>query len=143
MRKFWVLAMFLVVGLTAWAQVRVFIVDESTTFEESLRLLAVVRALKATGFFAFQAVQKFPAEPWEGEPFQVAVYLPAKVPYIWFCSPWPETGLPEEFRLALAGLREAFTQAFFSLREVRGPEKDLYPLFLTFSLASLGYLGGR
>ncbi|MBC7318544.1 hypothetical protein H5T57_04805 [Candidatus Bipolaricaulota bacterium] len=143
MRKFLLLIAVFILGFMALGQIRVLVVDESEGLGESLRLLAVIRALKATGFFVFQALQKFPTERWEGEPFQVAIYLPAKGPYVWLCSPWPETGLPEEFRLALARLREAFTQAFSPLREVRGPEKDLYPLLLTVSLASLGYLGGR
>lgn len=143
MRKVLILAFALAVGLTALGQIRVLLIDQSQTLEESLRLLAVVRTLKTTGFFSFQAVLGFPTARYTEEPFQVIIHIPPQGPYIWFCHPWPESVLPEGFRLALKGLREAFAQAFSSLREVRGPQEDLYPLLLTISLASLGYLGGR
>lgn len=142
MKKLLLLSAILTLGLVALGQVRVLVVDESGTLEESLRLLAVVRALKATGAFSFQAITEFPKQPWTAEPFHVVVYIPAKGPYIWFCAPWPESSLPEEFRLALSGLRQAFTQAFSPLRELRGPSEDLYPLLLTLRLVSLGYMGG-
>lgn len=141
MKKLLVLAALLALNLSALAQIRVLVVDESQTLEESLRLLAIVRNLKATGVFSFQALSSFPTEPWKGEPFQVVVYIPAHGPYIWFCSPWPESALPEGFRVALMHLRAAFSQAFSGLREVRGPGEDLYPIFLSFLLASRGYMG--
>ncbi len=143
MKKLLVLAAILSLGLPCFGQIRVLVVDESQTLEESLRLLAMVRNLKATGAFSFQALPSFPSEPWNGEPFQVVVYIPARGPYIWFCSPWPGSALPESFRLALAHLRAAFSQAFWGRREVRGPGEDFYPLFLSFLLASRGYMGGK
>ena len=143
MKKFWVLAAVLILGLSGFAQIRVLVVDESQTLEESLRLLAVVRALKATGIFSFQALSAFPTEPWSGEPFQVVIYIPAHGPYIWFCSPWPESLLPEGFRMALGQLYTAFSRAFSTLREVRGPGEDFYPLFLSLLLSSRGFMGGK
>lgn len=143
MRRGLTLALTLAVGLTALGQIRALLINQSGTLEESLRLLAVVRTLKATGFFSFRAVSDLPLVRWTEEPFQVIIHIPAQGPYIWFCHPWPESLLPEGFRLALKALREAFAQAFSSLREVRGPQDDLYPLLLTLSLASLGYLGGK
>ncbi|MGB9757433.1 MAG: hypothetical protein ACPLRP_00320 [Candidatus Bipolaricaulaceae bacterium] len=143
MRRLLVVAAVLSLGLSCFGQIRVLVVDESKTLEESLRLLAAVRVLKATGAFSFQALPSFPTQPWNGEPFQVVVYVPAQSPYIWFCSPWPESALPESFRMALAHLRTAFSQAFLGQREVRGPGEDFYPLFLSFLLASRGYMGGK
>jgi hypothetical protein len=143
MKKFLVLAAVLILGLSGFAQIRVLVVDESQTLEESLRLLAVVRALKATFAFSFQALSAFPTKPWTGEPFQVVIYIPAHGPYIWFCSPWPESSLPEGFRTALGQLRTAFSQAFSALREVRGPGEDFYPVFLSLLLSSRGFMGGK
>ncbi|MEN3009960.1 MAG: hypothetical protein ABDI20_03080 [Candidatus Bipolaricaulaceae bacterium] len=143
MRKSAVLAALLALALPGLAQVRVLLVDETQTLVESLRLLGVVRALRATGAFAFQALPAFPTAPWTGEPFHAVVYLPAQGPYLWFSAPWPEALLPPEFREALAALRRALAQAFASLREVRGPAEDLYPLLLALYFASRGYLGGR
>ncbi len=142
MRKFLLCTAVLALGLVSLGQIRVLVVDESKSLEESLRLLAAVRALKASGAFHFQAVLEFPQKPWAGEPFHVVVYIPTSGPYIWFCSPWPESFLPEEFRRALWHLKEALTQAFSSLRKLRGPAEDLYPLLLGLTLASLGYMGG-
>lgn len=129
-------------SLTSLGQIRVLVVDESKSLEESLRLLAVVRALKATGAFHFQAVSEFPKQPWTEEPFHVVIHIPTSGPFIWFCSPWPESILPGEFRLALSHLKDAFVQAFSPLREIRGPAEDLYPLFLSLALVSMGYMGG-
>jgi hypothetical protein len=60
-----------------------------------------------------------------------------------FCSPWPESSLPEGFRTALGQLRTAFSQAFSALREVRGPGEDFYPVFLSLLLSSRGFMGGK
>lgn len=141
MRKLAVLAAVLALSLPGLAQIRVLVVDETQTLEESLRLLAVVRALKATGAFSFHALSQFPTQPWMGEPFHVAVYIPAQGPYIWFCAPLGGL-LPPPVAEAFAGLRGALAQAFASLREVRGPAEDLYPLLLTLLLVSRGYMGG-
>ncbi len=141
MRKLTLWAVVLVLALPGLAQIRVLVVDETQTLEESLRLVAAVRALRATGAFSFHAVSQFPTRRWTGEPFHVAVYIPAHGPYIWFCAPLEEL-LPPPVAEALAGLRGALAQAFFSLREVRGPGQDLYPLLLTLVLAARGYMGG-
>ncbi len=143
MSKWAVLAAVLVFALPALAQIRVLVIDETQILEESLRLLAVVRALRATGAFSFSALSAFPKEPWKDDPFQVIVYLPPQGPFIWFCAPWPETLLPPEFREALSGLRAAFAQAFAPSRAVRGPGDDLYPLLLTLFFLRQGYMGGR
>lgn len=142
MRKALALFAALAWGFFGLSQIRVLVIDESQTLQESLRLLAVVRALKASGAFSFQALSQFPAQPWSGEPFQAVVYIPAEGPFIWLCSPWPGGALPEGLRSALAHLRGALAQAFAPAREVRGPDDDLYPLFLAVVLASRGYLGG-
>lgn len=142
MRKLALLLAVLTLVLPGLAQIRVLVVDETGSLEESLRLLAAVRALKASGAFSFQALSKFPTEPWTGLPFQAVIYLPSQSPYIWLSVPWPESRLPREFRLAISALRQAFSQAFLSLREVRGPEEDLYPWLLSIFFFSRGYLGG-
>lgn len=143
MRRWAVLTAVLVLALPTLAQIRVLVIDETQTLEESLRLLAVVRALRATGAFSFSALSAFPKEPWNDEPFHVVIHIPAQGRYLWLCSPWPEALLPRELREALSGLRTAFAQAFAPLREVRGPGDDLYPLLLTLFLVSQGYIGGR
>lgn len=141
MRKLAVLAAVLALSLSGLAQIRVLLVDETQTLAESLRLLAAVRALKATGAFSFQALPHFPTQPWTGEPFHVVVYIPAQGPYIWFCSP-PLKILPQPLAEGLGRLRATLAWTFASLREVRGPGEDLYPLLLTVFLASRGYMGG-
>lgn len=142
MKRWAVVVAVLALSLPALAQIRVLLIDETQTLEESLRLLAAVRALRATGAFSFHALSAFPTAPWTGEPFSVAIHIPAQGRYIWFCAPWPESLLPPGFQEALRGLRAAFAQAFAPLREVRGPGDDLYPLLLTLFLAHRGYMGG-
>jgi len=139
MKKLLLLA-FVFLALQALAQVRVFVVDQSTTLEESMRLLFLVRGLKAQGF-SFTAATSFPTEPWEGEPFLFVVYIPAQGPYLWFCSLAPETMLPEPLKEAAKGLKSALAQAFSGLREVRGPAEDLYPWLLSLYFARLGFFG--
>jgi len=139
MKKFLLLA-FVFLALPALAQVRAFIIDQSTTLEESMRLLFLVRNLKSQGF-SFTASTTFPTEPWEGEPFLFVIYIPAQGPYLWFCSPAPETMLPEPLREAAKGLKSALAQAFSGLREVRGPAEDLYPWLLSLYFARLGFFG--
>lgn len=139
MKKVFLLA-FVFLALPAWAQLRVFIIDQSTTLEESLRLLYLVRSLKPQGF-SFTASTAFPAEPWKGEPFLFVIHIPAQGPYLWFCPPGPETLLPEPLREAAKGLKAALVQAFLGVREVRGPAEDLYPWLLSLYFARLGFFG--
>ncbi len=134
------LLLFVFLALPALAQVRVFVIDQSTTLEESMRLLFLVRALKPLGF-SFTASTSFPTEPWSGDPFLFVIYIPAQGPYLWFCPPGPETLLPEPLREAAKGLKAALVQAFSGVREVRGPAEDFYPWLLSLYFARLGFFG--
>lgn len=135
-------ALFLILlfGVGAFAQLRVLVIDQSQTLAESMRLLALVRALKPHGL-VFEAITHFPTTPWTGEPVLFVVYIPAQGPYIWFCPPGLEANLPQPLQEAAQKIKAALAQAFLGVREVRGPAEDLYPLLLALHFGSLGVFG--
>lgn len=135
------LAVLLVSLIGLGQQVRLLIVDETTTIEESLRIQALVRGLRASGLFTVKAMLSFPTEPWEEEPFLFILAFPAQGPYVWLLSPGPVQYLPHPLPLVYAGLVEAVGQAF-PARQVRGSGDDLYPFLLSLRFQRLGLLVG-
>ncbi len=121
-------------------QVRLLIVDQTETVEESLRLEALARGLKATQLFEVRAVLQWPTEEWEGEPFHLVLVLPPTGSRAWLCAPGPVEYLPEGLQQAQHGLVQGVVQAFDGERTVAGMSDDLYPWFLAAHLAHLGYL---
>ncbi len=134
-----------VLCLPGVAQVRLLLVDRTETVEESLRLEALARGLKASEVFEVRAVLQWPTEKWDGEPFHFVLVLPPASPFAWLCAPGPVEYLPEGLQLAQHGLVQAVVQAFDGGRIVAGLGDDLYPWLLTIHLAHLGYIveGGR
>ncbi|MCX7750077.1 MAG: hypothetical protein N2320_00645 [Candidatus Bipolaricaulota bacterium] len=136
-------AVALALAVAASAQpVRLLVVDETETVEESLRIQALARALRATEVFAVKAVRALPAEPWAGEPFLFVLLFPARGPYVWLLSPAPVGYLPDPLPLVYAGLVEGVTQAFGGARQVRGSGDDVYAFLLSLHLLRLGVLVG-
>ncbi len=131
-------------GVVAGASqpVRLLIVDETETVEESLRILALARALRATEVFSVRALRALPTEPWKEEPFLFVLLFPARGPYVWLLSPAPVAYLPDPLPLVYAGLVDGVRQAFGGAREVRGSGDDLYPFLLSLHLLRLGVLVG-
>lgn len=123
-------------------QVRLLIVDATTTMEESLRIQALVRGLKNTGVFVVRAMTALPTERWEEEPFLFALVFPAQGPYVWLLSPGPVQYLPDPLPLIYNGLVDGVGQAFGGARVVRGSGDDLYPFLLSLHLQRLGLLVG-
>ena len=132
----------LAVGMAAGQQVRVLIVDETTTIEESLRVQALARALRATEVFVVKAMLSLPTERWRDEPFLFALVFPAQSLYVWLLSPGPVQYLPDPLPLVYFGLVEGITQAFDGSRQVRGSGDDLYPFLLSLQLQRRGLLVG-
>ncbi|QAA77117.1 MAG: hypothetical protein BIP78_1351 [Candidatus Bipolaricaulis sibiricus] len=121
---------------------RVLIVDQTDTMEESLRILAFARALRATGLVTLKAVTQLPDAPWAEEPFLVVIVIPAQSRFIWLCTPAPVGYLPDPLPEAYRGLADGLTQAFDGQREVRGSGDDLYVFFLSLHLQRRGVLVG-
>jgi len=126
----------------AGQQVRLLIVDETTTVEESLRIQALARGLRASGVFTVRAMLALPAVPWEEEPFLFVLVFPSQGRYVWLLSPGPVQYLPDPLPLVYSGLVEGVAQAFATAREVRGSGDDLYPFLLSLHLQRLGLLVG-
>ena len=129
--------------LAVGQQVRVLIVDETTTIEESLRIQALARGLRTSGVFAVKALLALPTEPWMDEPFLFVLLFPARGPYVWLLSPGPVQHLPDPLPAVYAGLVDAVNQAFGAARQVRGPGDDLYVFLLSLHLQWLGLLVGE
>lgn len=123
-------------------EVRLLVVDQTTTVEESLRLQALVRGLKNTGVFAVRAMTALPTERWEEEPFLFALVFPAHGPYVWLLSPGPIEYLPDPLPLVYCRLVDGVAQAFSGARVTRGSGDDLYPFLLSIHLQRLGLLVG-
>lgn len=123
-------------------QVRLLIVDETTTVEESLRIQALARGLRATEVFVVKAMLSLPTERWRDEPFLFILLFPAQGPYVWLLSPGPVQYLPDPLPLVYAGLVDGVGQAFGGSRQVRGSGDDLYPFLLSLQLQRLGLLVG-
>lgn len=136
------LVMVLVGLIGVGEQVRLLVVDGTTTMEESLRIQALVRALRATGFFTVKAMLSLPTEPWEGEPFLFILVFPAQGPFVWLLSPGPVQYLPDPLPLVYGGLVDGVVQAFGGARQVRGPGDDLYVFLLSIRFQRLGLLVG-
>lgn len=136
------MALMLVSAIGAGQQVRLLIVDETVTMEESLRIQALARGLRASGVFAVKAMLALPAEPWEDDPFLFILVFPAQGPYVWLCSPGPVQYLPDPLPLVYYGLVDGVAQAFGGTRQVRGSGDDLYPFLLSLYLQRLGLLVG-
>ncbi|MFH1610237.1 MAG: hypothetical protein ABID40_06390 [Candidatus Bipolaricaulota bacterium] len=138
-----VVFMLALVGAMAIGQeVRLLIVDQTGTVEESVRLEALARGLRATGVFKVRATLSLPAESWQDEPFLFVLVLPSQGRFAWLCTPGPVQYLPEPLQLAYAGLVQGIEQAFAGIRQVRGSGDDLYPFLLSLYLQSLGVLVG-
>ncbi len=145
MKKFLALMMVLCLwsaGVVAQTTLRLLVVDQTDTMEESLRIVAFVRAVRATGFFTVKALPRLPTEPWADEPFLFVIVIPAQSRYIWFCTPAPVQYLPDPLPEAYRGLVEGLVQAFEGRREVRGSSDDLYVFFLSVYLQRLQLLVG-
>jgi len=135
--------MLALVGAVAIGQeVRLLIVDETTTMEESVRLEALVRGLRATGVFKVRAMLSLPTAPWSDEPFLFVLVFPTQGPYAWLCTSSPVQYLPDPLPLVYAGLVDGVGQAFGTARQVRGSGDDLYPFLLSIYLQQLRVLVG-
>lgn len=130
----------LLAGAQALGQVRVLFVDETQTFETSMRLEVLARRLKASGTFAISAQLSIPATPWESEAYDFAVILAGELPFIWICSPGMSAVLPVSLQQAKAVLTEAVTGAFQGIRDVLGVEDDLAALLWSAYFLQLGVL---
>lgn len=115
MRKLILALCVLAAAVPALAQLRVLVIDQSQT--------------------------AFPTTPVSGEPFSFVFVIPPQGPYIWFCSPGLEDLLPQGLKEAALALKAAVAQIFASIREVRGPSQDLYPLLLSLYFGRLGVFG--
>ena len=141
-RVFVALALALVGLIAASQEIRLLIVDETTTMEESLRIQAFARGLRASGVFTVKAMLAVPTEPWEGVPFLFILVFPVLGPYVWLLSPGPVQCLPDPLPLVYYALVDGVAQAFGGAREVRGSGDDLYPFLLSVLLQRLGLLVG-
>ncbi len=129
-------------ALSCLGEVRLLIVDQTETIEESIRLEALARGLWASGAFAVRTMLEWPDEPWEEEPFHLILVLPSEGPEAWLCSPGPVDGLPDGLQLAYHGLADGVDQAFEGKRTVRGLGDSLQAWSMAISLHRLGYLIG-
>lgn len=131
----------------AWAvagasqPVRLLIVDETETVEESLRILALARALRATEVFSVRALRALPAEPWEEEPFLFVLLFPARGPTSG-SSPRRRSGTsptpsPSSTPASWTGFGRRSGGAGGP-----GSGDDLYPFLLSLHLLRLGVLVG-
>jgi len=137
-----VLLALLVACTTGLAQFRMLFVLETQSLEELVRLEALARALVRTGEVKLHALPQVPSEPWQEEPFQLVLVVPAQGRFLWLCTPAPASWLPEPLAEAYGELVEAIETAFEGRRTVRGLEDDLYPWLLAARLARLGVLEG-
>lgn len=71
----------------ATGQVRLLIVDETETIEESMRIEVLARRLVATGAFVVRATQTMPTAPWNGGEFDLVLVIPARSRFVWLCAP--------------------------------------------------------
>lgn len=144
MRKaaLWAVSLALAVLMGTGQPVRLLIVDETTTVEESLRIQALARGLRASGVFTVKAALALPTEPWEDEPFLFILIFPAEGPFVWLLSPGPVQYLPEPLPLVYRGLVDGVAQAFAGGHVVRGSGDDLYPFLLSIHLQRQGLLVG-
>lgn len=139
----WVLAAaVLAAAIGVGQQVRLLIVDETTTMEESLRVQALARGLRATGVFVVKAMLSLPTEPWTDEAFLFILVFPPQSAFVWLLSPGPAQYLPDPLPLVYAGLVDGATQAFGGVRQVRGSGDDLYPFLLSLQCQRVGLLMG-
>jgi hypothetical protein len=134
-----VFALTVVGGMLALGQVRLLIVDETETIEESMRIEVLARRLVATGAFVVRATQTMPTAPWDRGEFDLVLVIPARSRFVWLCAPLrapvqPPAGLPS--------LPDVLELAFGGTREVRTPADDLYPLLLSSFFARIGVLDG-
>jgi len=132
-------------SLPVGAQVRLLIIDETVTVEESLRLEGLARGLRATEMVEARALMEWPTERWTDAPFHFVLYLPTEGPWAWLCAPGPKRLLPEELAGAYTALAEGIAEAFHEQRTLVGMEEDLYAWVLSAYLTHQGYLveGGR
>ena len=128
--------------VVAGQHVRLLLVDETTTIDDSLRIQALARGLRATEVFVVKAMLALPTERWGDDPFLFVLVFPAQGLYVWLLSPGPVQFLPDPLPLVYAGLVDGVTQAFGGSRQVRGSGDDLYPFLLSLQLQRLGLLVG-
>ena len=124
----------------ATGQVRLLIVDETETIEESMRIEVLARRLVATGAFVVRATQTMPTAPWDGDEFDLVLVIPTQSRFVWLCAP---LAAPVQPPAGLPSLPDVFGLAFGGTREVRTPADDLYPLLLSSFFMRIGVFGGN
>ena len=134
------LLLLVMIGVQVIGQIRVLFIDETQTFETSLRLEVLARRLKASGMFVISAQLSIPEKPWEGEAYQCAVIVPDELPFIWLCSAGTDAVLPISLQQAKQALTEAIIAAFQGLRVVLGVDDDFFAFLWSAHLLRLGVL---
>ncbi len=129
-------------ALSCIGEVRLLIIDQTETIEESIRLEALARGLWASEAFLVRTLLSWPEEPWDEEPFHLVLALPSEGGVAWLCSPGPVSALPEGLQLAYEGLADGVDLAFEGKRSVRGLGESLQAWRMAISLHRLGYLIG-
>lgn len=126
--------------MLALGQVRLLIVDETETIEESMRIEVLARRLVATGAFVVRATQTMPTAPWDGGEFDLVLVIPTQSRFVWLCAP---LAAPVQPPAGLPSLPDVLELAFGGTREVHTPADDLYPLLLSSFFMRIGVFGGN
>ncbi len=123
------------VGISAGAiagPVRLLVIDETHSIQSSLQIELFARALAGTGEFRIHALTEVPLDKNPGDPYDLAVIVPANVDQVWIVTPDLPSRLPPSLATALHTLTAIADRVYggdrsLDRRAVVGVTDDLFP----------------
>jgi hypothetical protein len=158
-RRIVLLGLILGAGLAVFGQptdaARVLLIDETKTFLSTMRVAALVGALRGTGLVAVDVrladVESGFDDPLSGVeppsdlvPYTISIVVTRGVdtgvfPYVWILNGTVEELDPQD-RGALAAVTQIVAQVFFGIGTPLGVYDDLYPALLWASYVNEGWM---
>jgi len=122
-------------------KVNLLIIDETRTFEESMRVEITARLILQTGLFKLSSMLAVPQglNPKE-EKYDLILMIPGRIKQVWIITSDIPARLPERLQEAVEALRKVATQVFNPGREVVDVSQDLAPAIYGALFLNYGWL---
>ncbi len=127
------------------APVRLLVVDETHSVQSSLQIELFARALVKTEEFRIHALTEIPMGRNSGDPYALAVIVPANIDQVWIVAPNIPSQLPPSIAEALHTLTAIADRIYGGTRSldhraVVGVTDDLFPAVYSGFLVRNGWL---
>lgn len=123
------------------AKVNLLIIDETRTFEDSMRVEIAARLILQTGLFKLSSMLEVPLELNPNEKkYDLILMIPRRIKQVWIITSDIPARLPERLQEAVEALTDAASQIFNPGREVVDVSQDLAPAIWGALFLNYGWL---